>query len=161
MPLIKGYSQKSISKNIGKETEAGKPKKQAIAIALETARQAKKRAGKWMGGRVEADVKRGYPESMGSETVAEDKQDWDLERPDALTHRKDTTGEPHAEERKAQNFSNMGPDTPAGLSYTYIQSPDLKSPVLEHLHPTDITDKFDPEDEMSIVAALKKRRPGT
>ena len=46
MPLKKGYSKASIGKNIGTEMKAGKPKKQAIAIALNTARTAAMKAGK-------------------------------------------------------------------------------------------------------------------
>lgn len=40
MPLQKSKSKKVISKNIRTEVEAGKPQKQAIAIALSTARKA-------------------------------------------------------------------------------------------------------------------------
>lgn len=39
MPLVQSKSKKAVGKNIKKEEEAGKPKKQAVAIALETARK--------------------------------------------------------------------------------------------------------------------------
>lgn len=43
MPLCKGKSKKCVSKNIKTEMKSGKPQKQAIAIALNTQRKAKKK----------------------------------------------------------------------------------------------------------------------
>jgi hypothetical protein len=46
MPLKKGFSRATIGKNIKMEEKAGRPKNQAIAIALNVARNAAMKAGK-------------------------------------------------------------------------------------------------------------------
>lgn len=46
MPLDKSGSDESVGKNIKAEKAAGKPQKQAIAIALNTKREARKKKHK-------------------------------------------------------------------------------------------------------------------
>ena len=43
MPLEKGRSRAAVSRNIKTEMEAGKNQKQAVAIALNTARRSKRK----------------------------------------------------------------------------------------------------------------------
>jgi len=46
MPLIKSKSPKAFGENIKREMKAGKPHKQAVAIAYNVAGEAKKKAAK-------------------------------------------------------------------------------------------------------------------
>ena len=47
MPMIKGSSKKAVSKNIKTEMAAGKPQKQAVAIALNAAKKSKPKAARY------------------------------------------------------------------------------------------------------------------
>jgi hypothetical protein len=47
MPMKKGYGKKTVSKNIKTEMAAGKPQKQAVAIALNVAKKSKPKAARY------------------------------------------------------------------------------------------------------------------
>jgi hypothetical protein len=47
MPMKKGYGKKTVSKNIKTEMAAGKPQKQAVAIALSVAKKSKPKAARY------------------------------------------------------------------------------------------------------------------
>ncbi len=89
MPLIKSKSKKAFSKNVEKEMEAGKPQKQALAIAYNTQRSAgrKKMA---FGGKAEAD-KAPFPGSdmnSAADTMVSPKDDMENHKfaAEALSH---------------------------------------------------------------------------
>ena len=58
MPLIKSKSQKAFKTNIKREIEAGKPQKQAVAIAYDVQRRAKKADGGGLYANIHAKQKR-------------------------------------------------------------------------------------------------------
>ena len=67
MPLVKSASPKAVGENIKKEIEAGKPKKQALAIALSVQDKAKDRKNT-----IEAAYKK---HMMSSEETGETKKE--------------------------------------------------------------------------------------
>lgn len=79
MPLIKGKSEKAFKENIRAEVKAGKPVKQAVAIAYDVQRRAQK--GKKDGGSVSLAVGRGekLPADQGAGLTAKGRAKYNRE----------------------------------------------------------------------------------
>lgn len=79
MPLIKSTSEKDFSKNIKAEIDAGKPQKQAVAIAYSVKRKAEE--GKKKGGDVRLSVGRGekMPVERGAGLTAKGRAKYNRE----------------------------------------------------------------------------------
>lgn len=79
MPLIKGKSEKAFKENIRAEVKAGKPVKQAVAIAYDVQRRAQK--GKKDGGSVSLAVGRGekLPADKGAGLTAKGRAKYNRE----------------------------------------------------------------------------------
>jgi hypothetical protein len=78
MPLIKGKSEKAFKQNIRTEVKAGKPVKQAVAIAYDVQRRAQ---GKKDGGNVSLAVGRGekLPVSKGAGLTQKGREKYNRE----------------------------------------------------------------------------------
>lgn len=77
MPLITGKSKKSFGENVKTEMDAGKPQKQAVAIAYSKKREAEKRARMWRGGEVP-------PEEYSEKDIEEEAEEHGAHIHDAL-----------------------------------------------------------------------------
>ena len=79
MPLIKGKSEKAFKENIRTEVKAGKPVKQAVAIAYDVQRRAQQ--GKKDGGSVSLAIGRGekLPASKGAGLTQKGREKYNRE----------------------------------------------------------------------------------
>ena len=79
MPLIKSTSKKAFEKNLKAEIAAGKPQKQAVAIAYSVKREAEQ--GKKKGGQVNLSVGRGekMPVDRGAGLTAKGREKYNRE----------------------------------------------------------------------------------
>ena len=94
MPLIKSKSDKAFKKNIATEVKAGKPVKQAVAIAYSTKRAAKKADGGSLDPmKHESDVD--YYEARKKAGLSERPRGWTQAERDAIINAKPYKAQPY------------------------------------------------------------------
>ena len=103
MPLIKGKSEKAFKENIRAEVKAGKPVKQAVAIAYDVQRRAK---GKKDGGSVSLAIGRGekLPADQGAGLTAKGRAKYNRETGSNLK-----APQPQGGARRDSFCARMGP----------------------------------------------------
>ena len=103
MPLIKGKSEKAFKENIRTEVKAGKPVKQAVAIAYDVQRRAQ---GKKDGGNVSLAVGRGekLPVSKGAGLTQKGREKYNRETGSNLK-----APQPQGGARRDSFCARMGP----------------------------------------------------
>jgi hypothetical protein len=135
MPLIKGYSQKSIGKNIATEEGAGKSHDQALAIALAQARKAKKLRAMWRGGEVVEPNTTDVDLDFQSTAPTDGHQDPELEH------------EPKTFAEYVRSHVRPG------------EKSDLTPPDHESVHPSfSAHEEHEDADMMDLARAIKKRK---
>ena len=102
MPLTKSKSEKAFKSNIKAEIAAGKPQKQAVAIAYDVQRRAKKKDG----GNVSLAVGRGekLPASQGAGLTAKGREKYNRETGSHLK-----APQPQGGSRRDSFCARMGP----------------------------------------------------
>lgn len=104
MPLIKGKSEKAFKENIRAEVKAGKPVKQAVAIAYDVKRRAEQ--GKKDGGNVSLAIGRGekLPADQGAGLTAKGRAKYNRETGSNLK-----APQPQGGPRRDSFCARMGP----------------------------------------------------
>ena len=104
MPLIKGKSEKAFKENIRTEVKAGKPVKQAVAIAYDVKRRAQQ--GKKDGGSVSLAIGRGekLPAEQGAGLTAKGRAKYNRETGSNLK-----APQPQGGPRRDSFCARMGP----------------------------------------------------
>ena len=104
MPLIKGKSEKAFKENIRAEVKAGKPVKQAVAIAYDVKRRAQQ--GKKDGGSVSLAIGRGekLPAEQGAGLTAKGRAKYNRETGSNLK-----APQPQGGPRRDSFCARMGP----------------------------------------------------
>ena len=102
MPLVKSKSAKAFKENIKREIAAGKPQKQAVAIAYSVKREAKKAKG----GNVSLAIGRGekLPASQGAGLTAKGREKYNRETGSNLK-----APQPQGGPRRDSFCARMGP----------------------------------------------------